>query len=368
MVDSHRTVDDIRAFLNGGNQTFRDGLRELASADADACREANERLRRCEEFLNKGLRSEAIQLAEIEPVLLDLLAVLDFPERSRWEELSALYKLPAAGPLRLSSATILNRAYAEEQPLVPLLRQHRRLALMRAPLVARLEVLRQLARADRMNAIWGQQIGELERARHGQLQAAAEQALARDDLHGLFAVWDEIEKTLWQEHPPESMVITLSREVAQRVHLRAGVELERLAGELVAAHTANDAERARRLLEDWDRFSQEVMLKPEDPLNKRVTPVKRWVAAQDRRQSEALAYQADLEKLEQALDAKTPAGKLEMLYEAVRGHPRGVPAPLEQRYRAHQETVARRARRRKQIILAVIVGCSLLGLGLLLFR
>src|SRR5207302_1550075 len=81
------------------------------------CEDVNQRLRRCEEFLQRGLRTEAIQFAQVEPPLLDILAVLDFPERSRWAELSLASSLPQVQRLRIESAEALNKAFAEEKAL-----------------------------------------------------------------------------------------------------------------------------------------------------------------------------------------------------------------------------------------------------------
>src|SRR5215510_7754447 len=103
MADYPHIVDDVRSFLQSADQTLSDHLKGLAAAYADACKEANRRLRRCEEFLQKGLRSEAIHLAQTEPDLLDLVAVLDFPERSQWEELLLTYGLPAPPQLMLAT-------------------------------------------------------------------------------------------------------------------------------------------------------------------------------------------------------------------------------------------------------------------------
>ena len=147
MPDHHHIVDQIRALTQATDQSRSAGLDGWAAAYAQACAEVNERLLRCQRLLQQGLRSEAIQLAEIEPRLLDSVAVLDFPERRAWDELAGGLGLPVAARLHVEAAAFLNEAYAQEDPLQDLLRSHRRLALMRAPLKARIGVLR--ARAGR---------------------------------------------------------------------------------------------------------------------------------------------------------------------------------------------------------------------------
>src|SRR4029077_815572 len=144
MSNSQQTVDEIRSFLQSADQTLTDPVRQLATAYARACQEIGKRLRRCWEFLQQGLRSEAIHLAEAEPNLLDELATLDFPERKQWEEVCLSYGLASPGRLNFEAAEALNEAYADALPLDGLLRKHRLLALTRAPVAQRLSLLRRV--------------------------------------------------------------------------------------------------------------------------------------------------------------------------------------------------------------------------------
>ena len=144
MIDYQRIVDEVRSSLFSNNAEGADFLRTAAADYSVAGDEINERLRRCGSLLKQGLRSEAIQLAEIEPNLLDLVATLDFPERQHWVDVLTLNGIVAPRPLMLDVAADLNEAYAIEQPLAELLRQHRLLALSRGPLKLRVNTLRKL--------------------------------------------------------------------------------------------------------------------------------------------------------------------------------------------------------------------------------
>src|SRR5438270_851670 len=141
MQDHQAIVDNIRGFLAGSDQTSSPELAEWAVAYATYCNDANARLRRSVDYLRRGLRSEAIHMAEIEPRLLDFTATLDLPEIEAWESLCGTYGLQRPPRLAIEAAQELNEAYAIEQPLRSLLTQHRMLALARAPLVDRLQVL-----------------------------------------------------------------------------------------------------------------------------------------------------------------------------------------------------------------------------------
>jgi hypothetical protein len=146
MADQRQIVDEIRASALG--RPARTPARRVASA---AGRHRVQRLGHVT-LLQQGLRSEAIQLAEAEPKLLNVVAALDFPERSEWDDLVQMNQLTPAPMLPIEPARLLNEAYAEEDPLQDLLRRHRRLALQRAPLRSRIGVLRQLAAQDRQRS------------------------------------------------------------------------------------------------------------------------------------------------------------------------------------------------------------------------
>ena len=95
-------------------------------------------------FLGQGLRSEAIHMADEQPNLMDLVAALDLPDPDAWAEFCQQSDLPVPPPLQMDRAAQLNEAYAQDQPMEHLLSRHRLLALSRAPIAQRLEVLRQM--------------------------------------------------------------------------------------------------------------------------------------------------------------------------------------------------------------------------------
>lgn len=64
-----------------------------------ACELINTDLARLEELLNKNLRSEAMQYANIEPRIEDQVAQLNFPGRIDFEMMAAFQDLPVGSPL-----------------------------------------------------------------------------------------------------------------------------------------------------------------------------------------------------------------------------------------------------------------------------
>src|SRR5687767_9124990 len=105
-------VAQIRSVLSSGNLTRDARLEALASEYATACRSASQRLTRCQEFLNKGLRCEALHHAQTSPDLLDTLTQLEFPERDHWEDVTTAYGMPSAPRPSVQAASALNQAFA----------------------------------------------------------------------------------------------------------------------------------------------------------------------------------------------------------------------------------------------------------------
>src|SRR5215207_2413173 len=125
MPDHQALVDSARAYLSSADQTITDELRALATDFADTCKVAEMRLRRCEDYLRRGLRAEAVHQAELEPPVLDIVQALDFPGRQQWDELTSMYGLPVGPRVNLQRAAAVNQAYGDHQVIEPLLKKLR---------------------------------------------------------------------------------------------------------------------------------------------------------------------------------------------------------------------------------------------------
>ncbi len=164
MNDYQTTVDRIRTILNVSESSPLDDLRALADDFAEACLDANRRLSDCAKFLRAGNLPEALRLAETPPRILEICNLLDFPERADWEDVCRTYRLTRPTVPNAATLEQLNRAFEEVAPIDELLRKHRFLALARAPLGERLDVLYSLADRDFSNMIWSESIPAFEKA------------------------------------------------------------------------------------------------------------------------------------------------------------------------------------------------------------
>jgi hypothetical protein len=364
MADYHQIVEQIRMTLHSGDPSANGRLAGLASAYADACAEAAQRLGRCHRLLQQGLRTEAIQLAESEPKLLDSLAVLDFPERPEWDDLVQMRGLPAAPRIPLEPARLLNEAYAEEDPLQELLRRHRRLALQRAPLRLRIAVLRRLATQDPGLPIWADDLRAFEQVRMLEIQDEATEALRRHDPEWIARLLAEVEQSGWIEAPPEPMVQSLRKVGAQVKADRARGALEDVAARLDEALNARDPIRGRLARHDWNRLAAEAALSHDDPVAGRARPALDWLDDQDHRDRENREHAEAIARLVRALDypGTLAPDELERLAHAVQGRGDGLPEGLRQRYITRlRDAETAQARRKRRIAAASAAGVILAG-------
>ena len=329
MLDYQRIVDDVRSALLNNGQDGDDFLQAVAADYSLAIDEANERLRQCGALLRKGLRSEAIQLCEIEPHLLDVAGILDFPERDTWNELLALHNVASPAALMLDVAANLNEAYAIEQPLATLLQRHRLLAMSRGPIKLRLETLRGLAEADPETDIWETDVRTFEEERIKELQRDVPQAIAKGDAAALAVLAAELEQSPWRTDRPEALIQQIAAARAQAAREQGLEALQRTAEELHSLHAAFDVDGARRARAQWDSLFA-AWGKSADPamLQGAAIPLE-WLRQQDEITQQTARHEAALAALDQALAARRPSAKLHRLHrDAVQEGE--VPAELQQ--------------------------------------
>jgi hypothetical protein len=362
MPDHYHIVDQVRALAQSTNQVRGAGLDGWAAAYSQACAEVNERLVRCQRLLQQGLRSEAIQLAEIEPRLLDSVAVLDFPERPAWDELTAAYGLPSAARVRVEAAAFLNEAYAQEDPLQNLLRNHRRLALMRAPLKTRIGVLRKLVSHDANNPIWTDDLSALERGRFQQLQSEFADAARRHDADAIAHLLSEIQDPNWTESPPQALLQAIKKADTLLRAERTRESLRELEGQLNDAFASSDPVRGRIARDRWLAVLGASGLAPEGSVRGPVDDALDWLERQDNKDKADRRHEADTQQLVSVLDDPGMIGPavLERLGNAVLSHERGMSDQVQKRYldRLLQERAA--SERRSRMILAASASAAVL--------
>jgi hypothetical protein len=135
-------VDQIRQQLSQPDGITHETMQPLADEYSVEAMEVNARLLESIQLLRKGQRSEAIQLANSKPNVLEWSARLDFVELDEWIDILQFLGITPPPVIHRDAAQQLQEAIVEEQPLEELLRQQRKLAIANAPLSWRLKVLK----------------------------------------------------------------------------------------------------------------------------------------------------------------------------------------------------------------------------------
>ncbi len=216
---SSAVVDRIREALNRQDGISAETMSALAVSYGMEVETVNERLGVCVGLLRKGLRSEAIQQANIRPSLVDWCAKLDSPEIEEWYEILQFLQVKLPRSLNRDWARQLQEALIEEQPLEQVLRQHRRLAIAKAPLAWRLKVLRRIASIDAANPVWQEDIESWEKARLREVGAELDRAVKEQNFEAVSAISAELSSNEWRI-PPSAEFVKSAQQACRSTRIR----------------------------------------------------------------------------------------------------------------------------------------------------
>ena len=359
--------DEIRQALEKPDGISEETMQPLAERFDDKVRAVNERLNEAVALLRKNLRSEAIQAANRRPNAMEAAASLDFPELPEWEEI--LQFLGIGVPQRLDQDKVqqLNEAIVEGQPIEELLKQHRRLAIAKAPLSWRLKVLRRIAEVDEMNPIWLEDIESYEVARSKTLADEVNAAIKSSDHPTIERLYAEFTKTSWVTPPPQKLVDSLKRAISQRQIDAQLTALKQTAERLHAAFSEFNESAARSLSTQWQNQCQSFGKTVPSDLLEEVEPAITWLAELDSYAAVAQARDKALVELESTLDARRDLPALQKAFTRASGFDEPVPQALEQRFRTSVQEIQLAGKRKTQLRIASIVAATLLVAGAVAF-
>lgn len=358
MADYERVVEFLRDFRTSPVQTVTDEVREAAVEYARLCAVANDRLRQCAVLLQRGLRAEAINLADASPNLLDLVAALDLPDPEGWAEFCQRSDLPVPPQLQIDRASQLNDAYGQDQPLELLFTRHRRLALSHAPVGKRLEVMRQIAQMD-ASPFWEKDIRTFEYARIKELRVNFSHAVQQKDVKTITALAAEVLESPWLEQPPQDLQ-TAARDVHDRLKLaQFTTTLSELVARLRSAFAGKSLKECATLLNQ----AKELIAahgRAEVPVEAaaEIRTVSEWVAQENQIRAARDAFAAACDGLRRALNADVKDAELDTAYRAAASHEEPVPPELQERYDA---TVRRRANATRRNFVLALTGLAVVG-------
>ncbi len=357
MNEYESVIDQIQAVLAWDHDPDPEYMQELAEEYTRLVRQVNDRLRACDKLLSRGLRTEAIQQAETEPNLLDVTAILDFPEAEYWADYVSQYELPPLPELLVSIAADLNDAYAAEQPVARLLKLHRLHALALSPLRDRILILRELAERDVENAHWLEDLEQYEQARQVQIEEELETALLDKDMKSVAALDEELSESSWRVRPPRSLRARARAALKRLQSLDARRQARQVAAELLTAWKEGDEQRTLECAERWEELAATADFPEDDPLLEQVVPALSWAAARSTEAAGQKAWFDAVAALKKALDRDAPIHKLQRLVQTLEDISGDIPddlqAAVKERFDQHDRQLARR---RLLVISAVAAG------------
>ena len=306
IAEIHELLESVRVTLASSMNPVKEELERLHGELDNEIRHANKRLRECDALLAEGHRSEAIQLAEQEPNLLEVVSILDFPELPEWNDFVAELGLTVTPQLQIDIATDINGAYSDDEPLERLLRKFRLLSLARAPLRNRIDLLRQIAKRDVGTAYWKDDLKSYEQVRIRQIADEARDAIASRNYADIRRLADEVHKKPWYSKPDRRVTERIDQAMIAVKKLEAVTHLSKVTQEVLAAKEMGDEKQVRSLVDKWNEVAQKCDQSVEafQKAKADFAPVSKWLQQLGEQEQEASRFAADLKKLQKVLRAE----------------------------------------------------------------
>ena len=341
--------DRIRKQLEQPDGVTADALEPLADEFGRETVQVNARLTECVHLLRKGLRSEAIQRAFMKPNILDWSARLDFPELDEWLDILKFYGITVPTLLDRDAAQQLQEAIVDEQPLEELLRQHRRLAIAKAPLQWRLKVLRTLVKTDALNSVWREDQEQWETIRHKQIPNELKRAIEAKEISAVRDIATELNNSNWAIKPPADLCKRAASFANSFQYDEQVLQLTAIADQLHAAYSEGDEPAASRQNQSWNEIVRTLTKPVPDDLAQSVAPAMEWLKGCNEDRERVECHENVTAALMSILQRKSPLADLQRAYYDLTSMQMGVDPILEQRYQTSVAELRQTARRRMQL-------------------
>lgn len=368
-----KIIEEIQDLLISPFGVNESELMDIVGRHEEFVAQVSEWMLAVDKLLQKGLRTEAIELAEREPNLNEVIIALDFPELDAWNELLLKHGMHPVSELPEGIAEELNDAYGLSSTLEKLMQQHRGAALARASLCTRLKILRLLESKDPGNPAWAQDIREFEKSRLTEIRLELDDAIKSADLNTLTEVERELEDQVWKTPVPLELRRRAGDSAAAILKQNSLCEMQTIGYQISDAFADFNLEQATPLFRRFNALNLIVGLQPTDKLFDIAGPALDWVRDELRKAEEDLHFQRTVALLEVGIDQGASAIELERLaHEAVRFE-HVIPEKLERRLHDRLEILGVMAeRRRKSITLATVFASVLvvaaIGYSIYAFR
>ena len=366
-------VKDIQDLLISPFGVNESELIDIAGRHEDIVAQTSEWMLAVDKLLQKGLRTEAIELAEREPNLNEVIIALDFPELDAWNELLLKNEMQPVSELPEGVAEDLNDAYGVSSSLEKIMQQHRGAALARAPLSTRLQILRLLENKDPANPAWAQDIKDFEKVRLTEVRAELDHAIKTADLELLAEIERELQSPAWKTPVPTELKRRAADALTALQKQNSLRELQTIAYQISDAFADFNLQQAKPLYSRFNALNLIVALQPADKIFDIAGPALDWVRDELKRAEQETHFQNTVALLEAGIEQGTSAAELERLAHEATRFDHVLPEKLERRLSDRLETLRVMAdRRRKSITLATVSAAVLVvaavGYSIYVFR
>ncbi|HMO15185.1 MAG TPA: hypothetical protein PKD64_09225 [Pirellulaceae bacterium] len=360
--NASRIAGAIQKFFQMNGELAEEDLESLHNQFVNVVEATNARLRKCDELMRKGLRSEAIQEAEVEPNLFDIVAELDIEEWENWRAYVIENGLAPQPDLLVEIAFDLNEAYTIHQPLEKLLRKHRVYALARGPLKERIKILRAIAQIDSGNQFWVEDLRSYEKARLTEIENELVKLARLEAIAGIENIYRELKGSDWSLKPPESLIHRVEGEYIKLQQLNATRRLIELETGINKAFGEFDLEAAKQLRQQWLEIEALASGPEKMHLHELLRPAFEWIDDEETNELRECDRRRAVMSLEAALDDdSTSKSRLQRLMNSVARFDEAVQPALRIRY--DERIRVFELREKRKFVLVVISALSLLTLS-----
>jgi hypothetical protein len=328
---------------------------EIAREFARQVSNANHNLNRCQRWIQLGLFAEAVSFGEALDLAKSSARLLLQGMFGQWGELCRAANVLAPESIDQSLLESYSDAWSRFHSLAQIEARHRLLSLQRAPLLERLQVLRELVDLDSRNPEWLRSITRLQRQAAGELTQIVAQALQEKDDALAIAVSQLVDACAGTQIENQAQFEQL-KQFAAAAKRRVAFTAARLAcDEMHNAAVSMDLQELRAANLRWQVAIRE--FEPDEELRQSAAASLQLLVAQQQREQRERDQQDALGRLELALDQAKSFVEIQALILRANNLDATIPKSLAMRVAALQDAhtaVGRRRFARRSIMVSIV--------------
>lgn len=328
---------------------------EIAREFARQVSNANHNLNRCQRWIQLGLFAEAVSFGEALDLAKSSARLLLQGMFGQWGELCRAANVLAPESIDQSLLESYSDAWSRFHSLAQIEARHRLLSLQRAPLLERLQVLRELVDLDSRNPEWLRSITRLQRQAAGELTQIVAQALQEKDDALAIAVSQLVDACAGTQIENQAQFEQLKQFAAAAKRRVAFIAARLACDEMHNAAVSMDLQELRAANLRWQVAIRE--FEPDEELRQSAAASLQLLVAQQQREQRERDQQDALGRLELALDQAKSFVEIQALILRANNLDATIPKSLAMRVAALQDAhtaVGRRRFARRSIMVSIV--------------